>query len=99
MRARGTNEGLRNTKFTGMRVKDAVCDRLREVRGGRPDVNVAHPDIAIDVRIHEGKAAVSVELVGFPKAGKPFAERVILTLTTKRCLSLHHDQMWSLAPS
>ena len=43
--------------------------------------------------------ARSLELVSFPKAGKPFAERVILTLTTKRCLSLHHDQMWSLTPS
>lgn len=39
------------------------------------------------------------EVVGFPKAGKPFAERDVLTLTTKRCLSLHHDQMWSLTPS
>ena len=66
VRARGTNEGLRNTKFTGMRVKDAVCDRLREVRGERPDVNVAYPDIAIDVRIHEGKATVSVDLSGTP---------------------------------
>ena len=66
VRARGTNEGLRNTKFTGMRVKDAICDRLREVRGERPDVNVAYPDIAIDVRIHEGKATVSVDLSGTP---------------------------------
>lgn len=66
VRARGTNEGLRNTKFTGMRVKDAICDRLRELRGERPDVNVAHPDIAIDVRIHEGKATVSVDLSGTP---------------------------------
>ena len=66
VRARGTNEGLRNTKFTGMRVKDAICDRLRELRGERPDVNIAHPDIAIDVRIHEGKATVSVDLSGTP---------------------------------
>lgn len=38
-------------------------------------------------------------LVGFPKAGKTIAERDVLALTTKRCLSLHHDQMWSLTPS
>lgn len=43
--------------------------------------------------------ARSLELVGFPKAGKPFAERDVLTLTTKRCLSLHHNQMWSFTPS
>ena len=43
--------------------------------------------------------ARSLVLVGFPKAGKPIAERDVLTLATKRCLSLHHDQMWSLTPS
>ena len=43
--------------------------------------------------------ARSLELVGFPKAGKTIAERDVLALTTKRCLSLHHDQTWSLTPS
>lgn len=43
--------------------------------------------------------ARSLELVSFPKAGKPIAERDVLTLTTKRCLSLHHNQTWSLTPS
>ena len=39
------------------------------------------------------------ELVGFPKAGKTIAERDVLALTTKGCLSLHHNQTWSLTPS
>ena len=43
--------------------------------------------------------ARSLELVGFPKAGKTIAERDVLALTTKRYLSLHHDQTWSLTPS
>lgn len=43
--------------------------------------------------------ARSLELVSFPKAGKTIAERDVLALTTKRCLSLHHDQMRSLTPS
>lgn len=43
--------------------------------------------------------ARSFELVGFPKAGKPFAERAILAPAAKRCLSLHHDQMWFPTPS
>ena len=43
--------------------------------------------------------ARSLELVGFPKAGKTIAERDVLTLTMKKCLSLHHNQMWSLTPS
>ena len=43
--ARGTNDELRDTRFTALRVKDAVCDRLRELRGTRPDVDAQHPDL------------------------------------------------------
>lgn len=41
----------------------------------------------------------SLALVRFPKPRKAIAERDVLALTTKRCLSLHHDQTWSLTPS
>ena len=41
----------------------------------------------------------SPALVRFPKPRKAIAERDVLALTTKRCLSLHHDQTWSLTPS
>ncbi len=34
--AHGMNDELRNTRFTALKVKDAVCDRLREARGERP---------------------------------------------------------------
>lgn len=44
VRASGTNAELRNTQFVALKVKDAICDRLAEVRGARPDVNPQQPD-------------------------------------------------------
>ncbi len=66
VRARGMNANLRNTHFTEMRVKDAVCDRLDNLRGVRPSVDTAHPDLVIDVRVHDERATVSVDLSGKP---------------------------------
>ena len=66
VRARGMNANLRNTHFTEMRVKDAVCDRLDNLRGVRPSVNTAHPDLVIDVRVHDERATVAIDLSGAP---------------------------------
>ena len=66
VRARGMNANLRNTHFTEMRVKDAVCDRLDNLRGVRPSVDTTHPDLVIDVRVHDERATVSVDLSGRP---------------------------------
>lgn len=62
--AHGTNAELRNTKFTALKIKDAVCDRIRERRGVRPDVNTQAPDVVIDVRVNEARATVSIDLSG-----------------------------------
>ncbi len=62
--ARGTNGELRNTAFTAQKVKDALCDRLRELRGKRPDVDPRQPDLAINVAVHPRKATVYLNLSG-----------------------------------
>lgn len=62
--AHGMNDELRNTRFTALKVKDAVCDRLREARGERPDVDAERPDAAIDVRVREKRATISLDLSG-----------------------------------
>ena len=62
--ARGTNEALRNTQFTGLKVKDAVCDCLRSARGKRPDVSAQRPDVPIWVSLHGNKATVSIDYAG-----------------------------------
>ena len=43
--ARGVTEQLRNTRFSALRAKDALCDRLAETTGRRADVDAADPDV------------------------------------------------------
>ena len=62
--ARGTNNQLRDTRYTALRVKDAVCDRLRDERGERPDVDAQHPDLLIQVNLHAKRATVYIDLSG-----------------------------------
>ncbi len=64
VQAHGGNENLRNSRFTALRVKDAVCDCLRDVRGARPDVDAASPDVMVDVRIRDDRATISIDLAG-----------------------------------
>ncbi len=64
VRAHGGNGNLRNTQFIALKVKDAVCDRLREVRGSRPDVDSADPDFSIDVSVRESRATVYLNVSG-----------------------------------
>lgn len=64
VRAHGTNEQLRNTRFTALKVKDAVVDRMRTARDVRPSVDTASPRSAIDVRVREGRATVSLDFSG-----------------------------------
>ena len=60
----GTNDQLRNTRFTALKVKDALVDRLRSKRGARPDVDARTPDVSIDVRIRDNRATVSLDFSG-----------------------------------
>lgn len=64
VRASGTNAELRNTQFVALKVKDAICDRLAETRGARPDVKPQQPDALVEVRLREEKASLSLDLSG-----------------------------------
>lgn len=64
VQAHGTNDSLRNTQFTSLKVKDALCDRLREARGARPDVDASDPDFALDVSLNGQKATIYLNLSG-----------------------------------
>ena len=62
--AHGENPNLRNTKFVALKVKDALCDRLRNVRGSRPDVDASDPDFSVNVAVHPQRATVYLNLSG-----------------------------------
>src|ERR1700744_5431651 len=40
---------LRSLEFATLRVKDAICDRLREVSGDRPNIDTSAPDVRVFV--------------------------------------------------
>lgn len=64
VQAHGGNAELRNSRFTALKVKDAVCDRMRDTCGQRPDVDASAPDAVVDVRVHEARATISLDLAG-----------------------------------
>ncbi|MBR3327304.1 MAG: bifunctional 23S rRNA (guanine(2069)-N(7))-methyltransferase RlmK/23S rRNA (guanine(2445)-N(2))-methyltransferase RlmL [Atopobiaceae bacterium] len=64
VRAHGTNDNLRNTAFTALKVKDALCDYLRKKHGSRPNVDAKHPDFEVDVALHQQKATLYLNLSG-----------------------------------
>ena len=53
-----------NTHFVEQRVKDAVVDRFRALKGLRPGVELARPDIRIAVHLSPAETVVSLDLSG-----------------------------------
>ena len=64
--ARGVTDELRNSHFSALRVKDALCDRLAEVAGRRPSVDVDDPDARILLSLRGERASLSLDLTGDP---------------------------------
>ena len=64
VRAHGANDELRNTRFTALKVKDAIADRMRTKRGTRPTVDTVAPRASIDVRIRDRRATISLDFSG-----------------------------------
>ena len=62
----GGSASLKHTQFIALRCKDAIVDQFRERTGTRPDVEVERPSIRLNVRIHRGRATLSLDLAGTP---------------------------------
>ncbi len=55
---------LKSLNFAALRVKDAVCDQLRDTQGERPSVDTQHPDLQIVLHAAETHAALYVDSSG-----------------------------------
>jgi 23S rRNA (guanine2445-N2)-methyltransferase / 23S rRNA (guanine2069-N7)-methyltransferase len=64
--ARGTNEALRDERFVALRIKDAICDRLREKCGQRPSVQRERPGVRINAVLRGDKLTLAIDLSGEP---------------------------------
>ncbi len=62
----GGNEAIRHPHYGALRVKDAICDQLRERTGERPDIDRAEPDVQVHVHVHGQKATLAIDLSGRP---------------------------------
>jgi putative N6-adenine-specific DNA methylase len=57
---------LRSLNFAALRIKDAVCDHLREAAGARPSVDVQRPDLPLVLFVGEDHAALYADTSGEP---------------------------------
>lgn len=64
--ATGTSETLRHTHFTALRVKDAVCDVIRERKNARPSIDANQPDLRLVAHLSRGRCDLSIDVSGEP---------------------------------
>lgn len=57
---------LRSLNFATLRVKDAVCDAMREAVGERPSVDTRHPDCPLLLHLGAERASLYVDSSGEP---------------------------------
>jgi putative N6-adenine-specific DNA methylase len=55
---------LRSVNFAALRVKDAVCDMLRDATGQRPSVDTRHPDLQLVLHLAEAQAVLYIDTSG-----------------------------------
>ena len=55
---------LHSLNFASLKVKDAVCDALREATGERPSVDTRFPDLSLVLHLGPEHAQLSVDLSG-----------------------------------
>jgi len=55
---------LRSLDFATLKIKDAVCDKFREITGERPSINTHAPDIRIHAFLEESQMTLYVDTSG-----------------------------------
>jgi putative N6-adenine-specific DNA methylase len=55
---------LKSLEFATLRIKDAICDRFRDVVGRRPDVDRAQPDVRVHAFLDARRAVLYLDTSG-----------------------------------
>lgn len=58
------SENFTHSLYVSQKVKDAIVDKFRSTDGKRPDVDVKHPDIRINIHIQKEHCNVSLDSSG-----------------------------------
>ncbi len=59
-----SHAAITHSHYGALKTKDAIVDQLRTQTGARPSVDVAHPDVRVNVYLHDDRAVVSIDLSG-----------------------------------
>ena len=60
----GKHPAITNTHFGALKLKDAICDQLRETTRQRPSIETQRPDIAVHAHVQRGQVSLSIDLAG-----------------------------------
>ncbi|HET7810049.1 MAG TPA: THUMP domain-containing protein, partial [Steroidobacteraceae bacterium] len=60
----GKHPNITHTRFGALRLKDAICDRLRDVTGRRPDIAPERPAVRVHAHANGPRITVSIDLAG-----------------------------------
>ena len=58
------SEAFTHSLYVSQKTKDAIVDKFRDTEGKRPDVDVKHPDLRINMHIHNNTCNVSLDSSG-----------------------------------
>jgi len=58
------NPEFNNSAFVALKVKDAIVDQFRRLKGSRPSVDKRDPDIIIDVHLFKDQCTISIDSSG-----------------------------------
>jgi putative N6-adenine-specific DNA methylase len=75
--ASGKTPRLNHTHFVALRIKDALCDVLREKRGARPDVDPERPDVLLVAHLANGRCSLSLDLAGDLLSNRGYRVRTV----------------------
>ncbi len=60
----GKHPALTHTRFGALRLKDGICDQLRETAGARPDISTERPAVRVHAHANGPQVTVSLDLSG-----------------------------------
>ena len=58
------SENFTHSLYVSQKVKDAIVDKFRDTEGKRPNVDVKHPDVRLNIHIHRTHCNVSLDSSG-----------------------------------
>lgn len=59
-----SQSAVTHSHYAALKTKDAIVDQLRAQTGARPSVEVVHPDVRVNLHLHDNRAVVSIDLSG-----------------------------------